>query len=78
MNEVDVVGYDWQTLGKPLPAGVKLIGTRRIGDSLVARFSLTRGRRVTPATIAAGAPGMLGPAAAGSTVLVQSPGTIRG
>ena len=78
VNEVDVVGYAWQTPGRPLPADVKLIGTKRIGDSLVARFAIAGGWRGTRAAIGTRAPGLLGPAPAGPTVLVQSPGTTRG
>jgi mannosyltransferase len=75
VNEVDVVGYAWQTAGNPLPPDVKLIATKRVGDSLLARFSLGRGWRLTPAAIGTRAPGLLGPAPAGPTVLVQSAGT---
>ncbi len=78
VNEVDVVGYSWQAPGHPLPSDVKLIATKRVGDSLVARFSLARGWRLTREAIGIRAPGLLGPAPAGPTVLVQSPGTTRG
>ncbi len=73
VTEVDVVGYVWQAPANPLPPDVKLIATRRVGDSLVARFSLAGGRRLTRSAIGARAVTLLGPASPGPAVLVQSP-----
>jgi hypothetical protein len=71
VSEVDVVGYVWQAPENPLPADVRLIGTRRAGDSLVARFALASEWRLTPTGIGARAAGLLGPASPGPAVLVQ-------
>jgi uncharacterized membrane protein len=75
VSEVDVVGYPWQTPTNRLPANVRLIATRRVGGSLVARFSLVHEWRLTRTGIAAGASGLLGPSPAGPTVLVQRAST---
>jgi uncharacterized membrane protein len=75
VSEVDVVGYLWQTPADRLPGNVRLITTRRVGDSLVARFSLGRDWRFTRGAIAARGSGLLGPAPSGSTVLVQRAST---
>jgi len=74
VGEVDIVGHAWQALGHPLPAGVHLIRRRMVDDFLVGRFSIDPARRLTPAQIANLAPQLLGPAASGSAVLVQSRG----
>ena len=71
VGEVDVVGYPWQTTAAPLPTGVKLIATRRVDDSLVARFSIAPGWRLTPGQIALRGGRLLGPAPQGAVVLVQ-------
>jgi mannosyltransferase len=75
VTEVDVVGYVWQAPANPLPSDVKLIDTRRVGDSLVARFSLAREWRFAPNAIGARASGLLGPGSPGPAVLVQRAGT---
>ncbi|MBV9607656.1 MAG: glycosyltransferase family 39 protein [Solirubrobacterales bacterium] len=72
VGEVDVVGYGWQTVGDPLPSGVKLVSSRRVNDYLVERFALANEKRLTPAEIEARAPVLLGPWAQGSSLLVQS------
>jgi hypothetical protein len=58
-----------------LPADIKLIATRRVGDSLVARFSLARGWRLTRTGIAGRASGLFGPGSSAPAVLVQPAGT---
>jgi hypothetical protein len=75
VSEVDVVGYVWQAPANPLPPDVKLIAIRRVGDSLVARFSLAREWRLPRSGIAARASGLLGPGSPGPTVLVQRAST---
>ncbi len=75
VGEVDVVGYLWQTPADRLPANVRLIATRRVGNSLIARFALAREWRLTRAKIADDASGLLGPSPAGPTVLVQRAST---
>jgi 4-amino-4-deoxy-L-arabinose transferase-like glycosyltransferase len=75
VSEVDVVGYVWQAPAEPLPPDIKLIATRRVGDSLVARFSLARGWRLTRTGIAGRASGLLGPGSSAPAVLVQPAGT---
>jgi mannosyltransferase len=75
VTEVDVVGYVWQTPANPLPPGVRLMATRRVGDSLVARFSLAGGWRLTRTAIGARASTLLGPASSGPVVLVQRAST---
>jgi len=71
VSEVDVVGYPWQATPAPLPPHVKLIGTKRVDDSLVARFSIAGGWRLTPGQIANTGSGLLGPAPQGAAVLLQ-------
>jgi mannosyltransferase len=72
VEEVDVVGYTWQTPANPLPQGVKLIGTERVNGYLVARFSLGQPWLLTPADIGARAAYLLGPGPAGPATLIQS------
>ncbi len=71
IREIDVVGYSWQVPSHPLPPTLKLIATRRVGDSLVARFALAHEWRLTRARIGSLAPSLLGPGPTGPTVLVQ-------
>jgi mannosyltransferase len=71
VTEVDVVGYVWQAAASPLPPDIKLIATRRVGDSMIARFSLAHGWRLTRTGIASRASGMFGPGASAPSVLVQ-------
>ena len=40
VGELDVVGYRWQTVGRPLPAGARLISTKTVDDFVVDRFAL--------------------------------------
>ena len=75
VREVDVVGHIWQTLGRPLPGGITLIGQKVVNDFLVARFAVDPARRLTPAQLSDLAPALLGPATADSAVLVQSGGS---
>ena len=72
VDEVDVVGYSWQTLGDGLGSRVRLIGSKRVNDYLVDRFSLASPWRLTPAQIATRAPKLLGPWPQSAAVLVQS------
>jgi len=71
VNEVDVVGNTAQTIPARLPPGASLIGTRTLGNILVARFSVGAGWQLSPAAIDARAPSLLGPAGTGAEVLVQ-------
>jgi 4-amino-4-deoxy-L-arabinose transferase-like glycosyltransferase len=73
VGEVDVVGYRWQTVARPLPGGVSLRGRSTVNDFVVDRFSVTPARRMTTAQIGTLAGSLLGPAVVGSAVLVQSP-----
>jgi len=72
VNEVDVVGYSVQRPADPLPAGVKVLTTRRVGDFLVARFSLQAPWRLTPTMIGSRAEGLLADGLPGHVVLMQS------
>jgi mannosyltransferase len=72
VGEVDVVGYRWQTPGRPLPAGARLISTKPVDDFIVARFSLEPSRSLTRPQIAATAGSLLGPSVVGAAVLVQN------
>jgi hypothetical protein len=71
VGEVDVVGYPWQATAARLPPHVKLITTKRVDDSLVARFSIAGGWRLTPGEIAMTGSRLLGPAPPGPNVLLQ-------
>jgi hypothetical protein len=71
VHEVDVVGYPWQELGNPLPAGYKLTASKRVNDYVVDRFSVSPGLDLTPAAIGAIAPKLLGPGPSAAAVLVQ-------
>ena len=66
VGEVDVVGYRWQTLGRPLPAGARLISTKTVDDFVVDRFALEPHGPLTRAQIAATAGSLLGPPVVGS------------
>jgi mannosyltransferase len=70
--EIDVVGHTWQSIGHPLPANARIIGSKKVDDFLVARFAmppvgLNRGQ------VAAVAPNLLGPAPPTGLVLFQRP-----
>ncbi len=70
ISEIDVIGSTWQSLTRPLPSGVKLLGIKTVSDFLVARFSVPA-TRFAPAAIAARATTLLGPAPASPAVLLQ-------
>jgi hypothetical protein len=71
VHEVDLVGHIWQTLGRPLPGGITLLGQKVVNDFLVARFAVDPARRLTAAQLSDLAPELLGPATTDSAVLVQ-------
>jgi hypothetical protein len=73
LGEIDVVGYRWQAVGSPLPAGTRLIGTKVVNDYLVARFAADPSQSLSRSQILAGAPKLLGPAPTSGVVLVQHP-----
>jgi uncharacterized membrane protein len=73
VKEVDVIGNTAQRVIRPLPAGVRLIGSKQVAGYLVARFRIRGGWRLPRASIGARAPALLGPAAPGPAVLVQRP-----
>ncbi|MGH2885106.1 MAG: hypothetical protein ACRDPA_20780 [Solirubrobacteraceae bacterium] len=77
VGEVDVVGYRWQTLGRPLPAGARLISTKTVDDFVVDRFLLGSSRTLTRAQVAATAGSLLGPPVVGAAVLVQNSPSAR-
>ena len=66
VDEVDVVGYPWQTMAVRCRGGVKLIATKRVNDSLVARFSIADGWRFTAGQVAIHGGRLLGPAPQGA------------
>lgn len=72
ISEVDVVGNIWDRGPRALPAGVRLVGRRRVDSYLVERFSLASSWDLTAAEIALRAGPLLGPAPAGPGVLIQS------
>jgi uncharacterized membrane protein len=72
--EIDVVGHVWQSIGHPLPAGARLIGTpKKVDDFLVARFAIAPAQRLNSTQIATAAPNLLGPAPPSGLVLLQRP-----
>ena len=74
VSEVDVVGNVWDTTPATLPAGVRLVGRRRVDNYLVERFALSPAWNLTPAEIALHAGALLGPQPAGLPgVLIQPP-----
>jgi mannosyltransferase len=77
IGEVDVVGYRWQALGRPLPAGARLISTKAVHDFVVDRFSIDPSRTLTRAQISATAGSLLGPSVVGAAVLVQNAAAAR-
>jgi hypothetical protein len=78
LDEVDVVGYTWQAPSDPLPAGVRLIGSKRVNGYRVDRFSFVPARSLAPAAIAALAPKLLGPGSTTGAVVVQRAGASLG
>ena len=77
VGEVDVIGYRWQTLGRPLPAGARLISTKTVDDYVVGRFSIDPSRSLTRAQLAATAGSLLGPPVVGAAVLIQNAASAR-
>jgi len=77
VGEVDVVGYRWQTLGRPLPAGARLISSKAVNDYVVDRFSIDPSRSLTRAQIATTAGSLLTPGVVGAAVLVQNAAAAR-
>ena len=73
VGEVDVVGYPWQTLSRPLPRGVQLKGSRTVDGFVIDRFSFDTAERLRPAQIGASAGQLLGPPLASPAVLIQNP-----
>jgi mannosyltransferase len=72
VSEVDVVGSSWQTIPRPLPHGVRLLGKRTVaGGYLVARFAVSPAWHATPSAIVARAERLLVPAPAGAGVVFQ-------
>jgi 4-amino-4-deoxy-L-arabinose transferase-like glycosyltransferase len=71
VGEIDVVGYTWQTIGRPLPTGVHLIASKVVHDFLVDRFALDRPDSLSPDQIGVRATTLLGPGSPGAAVLVQ-------
>jgi hypothetical protein len=74
LGEVDIVGNPYQTLLHPLPHGVRLIASRKVGDVLVDRFSLgPPSWTLSPVVLGDHVGGLLYPASLGATALLQSP-----
>jgi hypothetical protein len=72
VSEVDVVGDVGQSVSR-LPAGVRLLSSRRVDSYLVYRFALSRPwRAITPQDIAQRASTLVGPAPGVPAVLIQS------
>jgi mannosyltransferase len=71
VSEVDVVASPWQVPHAPLPAGVRLLAHSTLSGFVVARFAINRGWRGTPASLAARAGTLLGPAPADPAVLIE-------
>jgi mannosyltransferase len=76
-GELDVVGYRWQTVGRPLPAGARLISSNTVDDFVVDRFALEPSRTLTRAQVAATAGSLLSPPVIGAAVLVQNSPSAR-
>ncbi|MGN6870402.1 MAG: glycosyltransferase family 39 protein [Solirubrobacteraceae bacterium] len=72
VNEVDVVGYALQTVADRLPAGVRLLSTKRVDDFLVFRFSVGQPQPLTADQIGARAERLLANGPPGQVVLLQS------
>jgi mannosyltransferase len=75
VDEIDVVGNVWQSIARPLPAGVRLLSSKGVKSYQVARFLLPRPERLTPGEIGARASALLGPAGSGRGVLLAMPGS---
>jgi hypothetical protein len=73
VSELDIVGNPWQALAKPLPSGVKLIGSRAVDGYDVDRFSLSRPWHLSRAQIGRQAPALLGPTSSGLPVVMIQP-----
>jgi hypothetical protein len=72
VGEVDVVGYTWQTVRQPLPAGVQQLGSKRVNRYLVDRFAVPAWGP-SQAQIAQKARKLLIPVPASPAVLIQNP-----
>jgi mannosyltransferase len=77
VDEVDVVGYTWQTLRTPLPAGVEELGSKRVNGYLVDRFSVDPTWGPSQGAIAQRAGALLVPVPASPAVLIQNPPASR-
>jgi 4-amino-4-deoxy-L-arabinose transferase-like glycosyltransferase len=71
VSELDIVGDEGQRIAARLPAGIRLISSRRVDSYLVDRFALSRPLHLAPGAIGAKASAILGPAPIGPTVLIQ-------
>jgi hypothetical protein len=71
VSEVDVIASPWQAPRAPLPAGVHLLARNTLPGFVVARFAIDGGWRATPASLAARAGTLLGPAPADPAVLIE-------
>jgi hypothetical protein len=69
--ELDIVGSAWQTTPPRLPPGVQLLSRTPVDGLLVTRFALSPARQLTQASASAEAAGLLTPAPAGPSVLIQ-------
>jgi hypothetical protein len=72
VSEVDVVGYPLQTVADRLPAGVRLLSTRRVEDFLIFRFSIERPQPMPADQIGSRAERLLANGPPGQVVLLQS------
>jgi 4-amino-4-deoxy-L-arabinose transferase-like glycosyltransferase len=70
-GEVDVVGDAGQTVARRLPAGVRLISSRRVDAYVIARFRIAHPVAQTPAQLGGLAPRLLTGAQPTTAVLVQ-------
>jgi hypothetical protein len=71
VGEVDVIGSTWQTLARPLPAGIQLIGKKVVDRNFVARFAVNPTWYLSPRAIGDRVRGLLGPAPPAPAVVVQ-------
>jgi uncharacterized membrane protein len=73
VTEVDVVGDVGQSVSAHLPAGARLLSSRRVDNYLVFRFALRRPwRAITPQQIGQRTTTLVGPASGVPAVLIQS------
>ena len=71
LSELDIVGSTWQTPTQPLPAGIRLLGSKAVDTMLVERFAVGPWLRLAPAAIAARATSLLVPAPPNPLVVIQ-------